>query len=343
MSQNSLPVPPEPPAEPPAFLAVPEDLDAIRTAVVWCTANRADRNPRNASVGDIRKALSCGVPRAQRLQPLVRSAPVPEPLPEPPAGPLPVPAEEAPEPPSGTPDPSDVPAEREAEPQPEPSEPTKAERRKAPRSKEWVRLVPPVAALGTAFVLQVIIVTDVLGGALIKEYGGGWGWRIVAMFFGLAVASGLEGAAAYLLDLYEKHLLARDSVAVLRLALVGYVVGSGTLIHWWTEQRNLPTELSWVLAGMAASSIFLWMRGSRWKHRQALRQQGQMDEAMPRLPLAAKMLHPVRWAATMWLVSWDPAGTTAEARARYEARKAERKGRKGAERSAGTPQSETVD
>ena len=180
----------------------------------------------------------------------------------------------------------------------------------------WLRYVPPVAALGTAFVLQTIIVTDLLGGALGAILGATPGY-ILGLLFGLSVASCAEGGAAYLMDLYDKHLLARDSVWVLRVAMVGYVVGSGLAIHWWLAQRHLPTIMSWLLAGMSGSALFLWSRGARWRNREAMRAAGQIDPALPRLPLAAKILHPIRWAITLYLISWEPVSTTDEARERY--------------------------
>lgn len=195
-----------------------------------------------------------------------------------------------------------------------------------------LRYIPPAAALGTAFVLQVIVVTDTLGSALADRYAPtgdrAWLWFVVAGLFGLAVASGIEGSAAYLMDLYDKHLLARDSVWLLRLAMLAYVAASAGLIHWWTTARDLPQILSWMLAAMAGSALFLWTRGSRWRHREALRAAGHLDPAMPRLPMPAKVLHPIRWLITLYLVSWDPAGSPAEARARYDQWRDERRQRR---------------
>lgn len=187
----------------------------------------------------------------------------------------------------------------------------------APGRVGWLRFVPPVAALGTAFVLQTIIVTDLLGGSLAKLLGPVPGYGL-GVLFGLSVASCAEGGAAYLMDLYDKHLLARDSVWILRVAMVVYVAGSGLAIHWWLNQRHLPTIMSWLLAGMSGSALFLWSRGARWRNREAMRAAGQIDPALPRLPLSAKALHPIRWAATLWLISWEPVATTEQARARYE-------------------------
>lgn len=190
-----------------------------------------------------------------------------------------------------------------------------------------LRWIPPVAALGTAWVMQVIAVTDILGATLAKNlakspvpwmadhswvgYGG-------ALLLGVAVASCAEGGAAYLMDLYDKHLMARDSVATLRLAMFAYVGVSAVAIHWWAEYRELPPVLSWLLAGMSASALFLWSRGSRWRNRAAMREAGQLDPAMPRLMLAAKMMHPIRWVIAMSLASWTPAATTTEMRRRVD-------------------------
>lgn len=184
-------------------------------------------------------------------------------------------------------------------------------------SRDLLRYVAPVAALGTAFVLQTVAVTDVLGSALAERAGTAWMY-VPALLLGLAVASCVEGGAAHVMDLYDRHLLARDSVWVLRLAMVAYVVASGAVIHWWADQRQLPAEMSWLLAGMSGSALLLWSRSSRWRHREAMRAAGQLDPALPRLPVAAKLLHPWRSLVTLWLISWEPVATTDEARARYE-------------------------
>lgn len=201
----------------------------------------------------------------------------------------------------------------------------------------WLRYVPPAAALGTAFVLQVIIVTDTLGGALAKTDLGRFGWAL-GILFGLSVASCAEGGAAYLMDLYDRHLLARDSVWLLRLAMVVYVAGSAAVIHWWAGTHHLPGALSWLLAGMSASALFLWSRGARWRNRQQMVAAGQIDPALPRLPMSAKVLHPVRWLVTLYLISWSPVAKTDQARARYDTWSANRSWRRAyrtAERTGG--------
>lgn len=184
------------------------------------------------------------------------------------------------------------------------------------RTARLLRYTPPAAALGTAFVLQIVVVTDLLGGALADRFHTAWAYT-PAVMFGLAVATSLEGGAAYLMDLYDKHLLARDNTLWLRVLMVVYVAGSAAAIHWWADTRGLPTIMSWLLAGMSASALFLWSRGSRWQHREAMRAAGQIDPALPRLPMASKLLHPVRWLVTLWLISWEPVSTTSQARARY--------------------------
>ncbi len=194
------------------------------------------------------------------------------------------------------------------------------------RTARALRYIPPAAALGTAFVLQVVAVTDLLGTALADRFHTGWAY-IPALLFGLSVAAGMEGGAAYLMDLYDKHLLARDNTWLLRASMVAYVAASAVGLHWWADHRGLPTVMSWLLAGMSASALFLWSRGSRWHNREAMRAAGQIDPALPRLPAGAKVLHPVRWLVTLWLISWNPAMTTAEARARYQAWQDRRSGR----------------
>ncbi len=119
------------------------------------------------------------------------------------------------------------------------------------------------------------------------------------------------------MDLYDKHLMARDSVWLLRLAMVAYVGVSAAVLHWWLAYRELPAIVSWVLAGMSGFALFLWSRGSRWRNRAAMRAAGQLDPALAKLPAAAKLLHPVRWAVTLYLTSWEPVATPEEARARY--------------------------
>lgn len=189
-------------------------------------------------------------------------------------------------------------------------------RRRSRLNADTLRFVPPVAALGTAFVLQVAAMTDTVGGALVSQYGI-WAY-IGGGLLGLSVASCAEGGAAYLMDLYDKHLLAGDSVWMLRLTMLAYVGASAGVIHWWTGHRHLPEIISWVLAGMSASALYLWSRGSRWRRRDAMRTNGLIDDAMPRFSMAAKMFHPVRWINTVRLISWDPVRTPAEARVRYD-------------------------
>jgi hypothetical protein len=184
-------------------------------------------------------------------------------------------------------------------------------------SGDWLRFIPPVAALGTAFVLQVAAMTDTIGTAMHDQYGM-WAY-IGGGLLGLSVASCAEGGAAYLMDLYDKHLLAGDSVWMLRLTMFAYVAASAGVIHWWTGHRHLPEVISWVLAGMSASALYLWSRGSRWRRRDVMRRKGLIDDAMPRFTAAAKIFHPVRWFNTVRLISWEPARTPAEARARYDA------------------------
>ncbi|MER7280456.1 hypothetical protein ABT369_39065 [Dactylosporangium sp. NPDC000244] len=195
-------------------------------------------------------------------------------------------------------------------------------------STDRLRYIPPIAALGTAFVLQVVVITDTVGSAAATMYPHAGGWAYApAVLLGIAVASCAEGGAAYLMDLYDRHLLARDSVWLLRIAMAGYVAASGLAIHWWTDHRGLPTIISWLLSGMSASALFLWARGARWRNRQQMIAAGQIDPAMPRLPMSAKLLHPVRWAATLFLISWNPVATTDEARARYDEWQDRRTGR----------------
>lgn len=200
-----------------------------------------------------------------------------------------------------------------------------------------IRYVAPVAALGTAAVLQVAVMTDTFGGKLAAAMADSanvavasrpWLGYVAGVLLGLAVAACAEGGAAHLMDLYDKHLLARDSTGLLRLGMLAYVAGSAALIHWWLAKHHFPTQIAWALAAMTGSSLFLWSRTSRWKHRAAMRDAGQLDPALVRLPLAAKLLHPFRWAVTLYLVSWEPAATTDEARQRFEDWAAARRGDK---------------
>jgi hypothetical protein len=187
----------------------------------------------------------------------------------------------------------------------------------------WLRYAPPVAALSVAFCLQTVAVTDTVGTALAAtETGTGIGadprvWYLLAGLLGVAVATSIEAGAAYLMALYDRHLRARDSVWQLRLGMIGYVAVSAAVIHWWLGTRGLPQMVAWMLAGMSASALWLWSRGSRWAQRQEMIEAGQIDPALPRLPTVAKVLHPIRWIATVWLISWEPVTTTDQARARY--------------------------
>lgn len=185
------------------------------------------------------------------------------------------------------------------------------------RAANTLRFLPPVAALGTAFVLQVILITDTVGRSLANRYDNPVFYAVGALL-GISVASCFEGAAAYLMDLYHRHLLAGDSVWMLKLSMFGYVAFSAVAIHWWTSARQLPEVVAWLLAAMSASALWLWSRGSRWARRDQMRAAGQLDPALPRLSVAAKVMHPWRWLVTLYLISWEPVATVAEARARYE-------------------------
>lgn len=185
---------------------------------------------------------------------------------------------------------------------------------------DWLRLVPPSAALGTAFVLQTIAITDTVGTAAARQYPDvdRLAWYITAAVLGLTFAAGLEGGAALLMRLYDRHLVERDSTGLLRLGMVIYVAASAGLIHWWLHQRHLPALIAWALAFASASALFLYTRESRWRNRVQMRAAGQIDPALPRLSLSAKAFHPIRWVITMYLISWQPVATTDEARARYD-------------------------
>jgi hypothetical protein len=170
-------------------------------------------------------------------------------------------------------------------------------------------------------VLQVIVVTDIVGTALADRYpdtGQPGLWYLLAALLGVSVASSIEAGAAYLMWLYDQHLRARDSVWQLRLGMVVYVGVSAVVIHWWLGYRGLPEVVAWVLAGMSGSSLWLWSRGSRWAQRMEMIAAGQIDPALPRLPTAAKLLHPIRSLVTTFLISWEPVATVDEARQRYE-------------------------
>jgi hypothetical protein len=195
-----------------------------------------------------------------------------------------------------------------------------------------LRYIPPVAALGVAAVLQVVAMTDLAGGPLAQSLAANpltapyaWVGYLAGFLLGIAVASCVEGGAAYLMDLYDKHLMARDSTWLLRLGMVVYVGASTGLLHWYLEYRHMPTLVSWVLAGMSGLSLFLWSRGSRWANRVQMRDAGQLDPALPKLPMTAKVLHPWRWLVTLYLTSWEPVATTDESRQRYADWRTERR------------------
>ena len=183
----------------------------------------------------------------------------------------------------------------------------------------WLRYAPPVAALSVAWLLQVTVVTDVLGTALTARYpdAAPWVWYTAAALLGIAVATSLEAGAAYLMGLYDRHLLARDTVWQLRAGMLVYVGVSALVIHWWLGYRGLPEITALVLGGMSASALWLWSRGARWAQRREMVAAGQIDPALPRLPMVSKVLHPIRWIVTLYLISWEPVSTTAEARERY--------------------------
>lgn len=197
-----------------------------------------------------------------------------------------------------------------------------------------LRYIPPAAALGVAAVLQVVAMTDLAGGPLATALAANPqtapyapAGHLAGLLLGIAVASCVEGGAAYLMDLYDKHLMARDSTWLLRLGMVVYVGASTGLLHWYLNYRHMPVLVSWVLAGMSGLSLFLWSRGSRWANRVQMRDAGQLDPALPKLPMAAKVLHPWRWLVTLYLTSWEPVATTDEARQRYADWRSERRTR----------------
>lgn len=187
------------------------------------------------------------------------------------------------------------------------------------RRFRWLRYAPPVAALSVAWLLQVTVVTDVLGSALAARYpeSSYWIWYVAAGLLGIAVATSLEAGAAYLMGLYDRHLLARDAVWQLRAGMLVYVAVSALVIHWWLDLRGLPQTIAVMLGGMSASALWLWSRGARWAQRREMVAAGQIDPALPRLPTVSKILHPIRWLVTLYLISWEPVTTTAEARERY--------------------------
>jgi hypothetical protein len=200
-------------------------------------------------------------------------------------------------------------------------------------------------------VLQATAVTDLVGGQLADRQAGtgpAWLWYGLAGLLGLAVATSIEAAAGYLMWLYDQHLRARDSVWQLRVGMLVYVGISAIAIHWWLGYRGLPELVAWVLAGMSASSLWLWSRGSRWAQRREMIAAGQIDPALPRLPTSAKLLHPIRSLITVYLISWEPVATVDEARARYAqwrtarrtppaARRPDRPARRTATPAAGKP------
>jgi hypothetical protein len=150
------------------------------------------------------------------------------------------------------------------------------------------------------------------------------------MLLGIGRRLLLRGAAAYLMDLYDKHLMAQDSVGVLRLAMVGYVAASAGVIHWWLADSGPSGDRdSGCWPGCRPAALFLWSRGSRWRHRAAMRAAGQLDPAMPQIPMAAKVFHPVAGSSRCtWFRGSRPA-TPAEARDRYEQWSTDRAARQG--------------
>lgn len=181
------------------------------------------------------------------------------------------------------------------------------------------RALPPAAALTAAAALQVAAVTDLVGGAISHTTQSARIGYAAGFLFGALVAATFEGGAALLLDLYDRHLIAGDSVAGIKLAMIAWVAASAAGIHYWAAYRHIPGVLPWLLAAMSASALYMWAASARWKRREVMRASGLIDPAMPRLPAAAKLMHPIRWVRTMWLISWEPARSTDEARARYAA------------------------
>ncbi|MEV0151573.1 MULTISPECIES: hypothetical protein [unclassified Nonomuraea] len=96
-----------------------------------------------------------------------------------------------------------------------------------------------------------------------------------------------------------------------------------------------PTPTAVVFALFSFISPALWRIHSRAKNRDTLKKAGEIDTRAPRLAMAKKLWHPIRWIVTMYLATWSTdVRTPAEAMALYDDWKAARLEAKKAKRAA---------
>lgn len=145
--------------------------------------------------------------------------------------------------------------------------------------QETVGLVPPLSAIGVAAVFQTQTINAVFG----------WWWC-----FAWLPAACIEGGAMYFGFLYERHLVAGDSTLAPRVWMLICAGISCATIYWHvTVQLQKPWQMAAVVGGMAALSLALWMRRSKWKRRELLRDRGLLDAQAPRFSLARWIFCPI--------------------------------------------------
>lgn len=146
-------------------------------------------------------------------------------------------------------------------------------------AQEIVGLIPPLCALGTAAFFQTQTMHMVFA----------WPWQTAWI-----PAACIEGGVAYFGLLYERHLVAGDSTLANRVWMLLCAAVSCATIYWHvTEQLHKPWQMAAVVGGMAALSLALWMRRSKWRRRELLRARGLIDAQVPRFSVARWVLCPI--------------------------------------------------
>lgn len=132
--------------------------------------------------------------------------------------------------------------------------------------------------------------------AVARHYG-------VPMPLAVGFSSIFDGAALILADLQRRYAETDDSGLVPRLLLIGTVAGSVALNrqHAVLAGYDWPGQLAF--AAPAAVAIALFEVEMRWRHRQTLRDNGRVAEALPTLGRWLWTLHPAQSIRTLILVT----------------------------------------
>lgn len=159
-------------------------------------------------------------------------------------------------------------------------------RKWAYRIEESFGIVPPLAALIVAAVLQTMLAHDKLH----WDYWYAW-----------LPAAAIEGGAVYIAALRDRHLVEGDSTTILSAGLFGFVSISCALVAYHVYETQAPMQVAGAMGVMAGLSAFLWGRRSAWKKRVALRARGLLRAR----PMADAP--PPQFSAHRWV--WSPVET----------------------------------